>query len=288
MKKLLLAMLLVICTGTALWGEINENLDEGLKLAREGKYKEAMITWKKGVEEGNGDSAALIGYLYQSGVSKEIPKNPEKALEWYNKAMDMGSPRARVYMARVYVEGYGGIEKDLTKAYELIKGLEDSDSNFALDSLSRFYANGYGTSVDFVKAREIANKISDPKVKQDALAGIDAIELSSKVIAAQELITEIQQNQMRFDKNYKGKTITVSGYVGKIEEKGEGYALQLFGEKEGLVNPFSHVECRFRKSQEDALLELNKDDAVKIKGIYNGKEQFQIGAFVLLNCEVVK
>jgi tetratricopeptide (TPR) repeat protein len=286
MKKLVLVVLLLFCLIDGALA--NENRTKGLKLAEERKYVDAMIVWKKAVEEGDGDSAALIGYLYQLGRTKEIPKNPEKALEWYQKAMDMGSPRARVHMAWLYVEGYSSISKDLSKAYELIKGLENSDDTFILNSVYRFYANGWGTTADFAKAREIASRIPNSKVKQDSLADIDAIELSSKTIPAQTLVAEVQQNQLRFDKNYKGKKLTIEGYVGLVDAKNKGYTLQLFGTKESLANPFSTVECRFNASQEDTLLELNRGQVVKIQGTYRGKEQFQLGAFVLLNCKVIK
>ena len=88
---------------------------------------------------------------------------------------------------------------------------------------------------------------------------------------------------MRFDKKYKGRQITTSGFIDEIEEKKGGYTLSLFGEQ-GFVNPFNHIECRFKASEEDKLLDLNKGDSVRIKGTYKGKEAFQIGALVLHNC----
>ncbi len=90
---------------------------------------------------------------------------------------------------------------------------------------------------------------------------------------------------MRFDKKYKGRQITTSGFVGKIEEDEGRYTLSLFGEN-GLVNPFNHIECRFKASEEDKLFDLNKGDSVRIKGTYKGNESFQIGALVLHNCTI--
>ena len=104
---------------------------------------------------------------------------------------------------------------------------------------------------------------------------------------AKTYIDEVQQNQMRFDKNYKGKALVIEGIVNTIEGKNGGYSLQVFGEK-GDINPFSSIECIFGKSHEDALLDLNKGDKVSIKGTYNGKQQIQLGALVLFDCEILE
>jgi hypothetical protein len=286
MKNLLCAMLVVLCSVGGAWAD--ENIDKGMELFGAGKYTDAMIAWKKAVEEGDGNAAAMIGHLYQEG-SREIPKNPEKAVEWYQKGIDMGSDRAKTFMAFLYVAGYEGIfAEDKDKAYALIKGLDTSEDSVVLNNIYKFYMNGWGTPVDFAKAREIASRISYPKSKQNCLDAIDEAEKANTPIPAKTLITEVQQNQLRFDKNYKGKRITVVGYVGVLDAQDNGYRLQLFGTNDPLANPFSVVDCRFNASQEDALLDLNKGQSVKIKGDYKGKQAFQLGAFMLFNCEVLK
>ena len=110
---------------------------------------------------------------------------------------------------------------------------------------------------------------------------------NTDIHSAKSLVSEVDKNQMRFDKNYKGKRILVEGFVGKIEAKGSDYTLSLFGEAV-ITNPFRYIECHFNADAEDSLLELNKGDSVKIEGLYNGKENFQIGSLVLLNCSVKK
>lgn len=112
-----------------------------------------------------------------------------------------------------------------------------------------------------------------------------AAETSEKLESAKFLISEIDKNQMRFDKNYKNKRIIVEGFVGKIEEKNGGYNLSLFGEQ-GIANPFKFIECRFSSEAEDSLLELDKGNLIKVEGDYKGKEQFQIGSIVLHDCAV--
>ena len=103
-----------------------------------------------------------------------------------------------------------------------------------------------------------------------------------QVIPAQSLISESEKNKLRFDRNYRDKSITVSGYVGDIEEKGEGYVLELYGENG--VKPSRYVECLFAENQVDALLDLNKGDVFCVRGVYRGKQDSQPNLIVLFDC----
>ena len=280
MKKLfcVLALILVV-TGSA-WG--SDDLEKGLALQKENKLLEAMAVWEKAASKGNGAAASLIGWLYYNG-SQEIPKDLTKALGWYEKGRAMGFKRANIMIAHLYVLGPEPIVKDWDKAYSLVREVEDIEDTYILNGAYRFHLYGWGTPVDIEKAREIANKIPDLKLKEEALATISKTEKENSATPASDLITEVGKNQMRFDKKYKEKTITVSGFVGQIDEKQGKYALQLFGET-GLANPFRYIECIFDPSQEDALMELNKGDSIILKGTYKGKQNFQIGALTLFEC----
>ena len=110
---------------------------------------------------------------------------------------------------------------------------------------------------------------------------------TSQELSAKFLISEIGKNQMRFDKHYKNKSIVFEGFVGDITEKNNQYILDCSGEIRR-TRPFDYIECRFDLSEEDALIELNKGEIVKIEGFYKGKEQFQVGAIVLHDCKILK
>ena len=256
---------------------------KGQELYEAHKYTESMITLKKAVEEGDAWAAALIGSIYANG-GDGIDRDINNAVKWYNKATEMGYPASDAFFAQRYLFG-DGVKKDIKKAYHLIHGIENldvEDSNIIPAVAYKFYLEGIGTPKDIQKARLIANRIKDEEGRQLILKKIDE---AVNGIPAKELLSEIGKNEMRFDKKYKGRQITTSGFVGKIEEKKVGYTLSLFGEN-GLVNPFNHIECRFKASEEDKLLDLNKGDSVRIKGTYKGKESFQIGALVLHNCTI--
>ncbi|MBQ4431278.1 MAG: SEL1-like repeat protein [Synergistaceae bacterium] len=254
---------------------------KGRELYEAHKYTESMITLKKAVEEGDAWAAALIGAIYANG-GDGIERSTNNAVKWYNKATEMGYPASDAFFAMRYYYG-DGVPKNDKKAYQLIHGIENlvlEDDDIIPNIASLFYMRGIGTPKDMEKARLIANRIKSDKIRQAALSTIDE---AVNGIPAKELLSEVGKNQMRFDKRYKGRQITTSGFVGKIDERKGGYTLSLFGEQ-GLVNPFNHIECRFKASEEDKLLDLNQGDAVRIKGTYKGKEAFQIGALILHNC----
>lgn len=262
---------------------ISQYFVKGQELYEANKDTEAMITLKKAVEEGDAWAAAIIGSIYANG-GNGIERSTSNAVKWYNKATEMGYPASDAFFAQRYLFG-DGVKKDIKKAYQLIHGIENldvEDSDIIPAVAYKFYLEGIGTPKDIQKARLIANRIKDEKFRQSILKKIDE---TVNGIPAKELLSEIGKNEMRFDKKYKGKQITTSGFVGKIEEKKGGYTLSLFGEN-GLVNPFNHIECRFKASEEDKLVDLDKGDSIRVKGTYKGKEAFQIGALVLHNCTI--
>jgi TPR repeat protein len=262
----------------------------------EGKYTEALAAWEKAVEEGNGRAATLIGdNIYRTGIG-EIQPDAVKMATYYQKAADLKDTRGIACLADVYRRGEGGITQDLSKAYALLKSVENVEDDVISDIAAAFYSVGAGTPVDYSKARLLASKIKDEGMKQNRLQDIDRREArsavskseASKLIPAKNLITEVDQNQMRFDKNYKEKIITIEGFVDDIEEKKGTYVLKIYGERDALRNPFKFIECHFEKKHEDALLDLNKGDTVRVRGTYKGKQQFQLGSLVLFDCEIVK
>ena len=108
---------------------------------------------------------------------------------------------------------------------------------------------------------------------------------ADEMIPASSLISEVDNNQLRFDNNYTGKTITTEGFVGAINEVNGEYTLQLLGDQRAMT-PLS-IQCIFDTSHKGTLLELNKGDAVQLSGKYKGKQQSQIGIIVLFECEIL-
>lgn len=292
MRKLIVAILLI----TVFVGNICADVNTASKLFEEGealydakKYTQAMIMWKKAVAEGSGRAAAFIGYLYEKGATG-IEQNYKNAVKWYNTAKDMGYKGANIYIAFLYLNSIT-VSEDFSKAYQLVHEVEDvnlvSDDVITANAYL-FYLNGWGTPVDLKRASEIASRIIGKKNREEALKAIKEKEDSNETVTAKFLVSEIEKNQLRFDKKYKGKAITCEGIVGTIAElKDGGYRLQLCGERI-LPGPFDYVDCRFDQIHEGMLLELNKGDTVKIRGTYAGKQDFQIGKLTLFECVFIK
>lgn len=260
---------------------------KGRELYKTGKYTEAMITLKKAVEENDAWAAALIGRIYAMG-GDGIKPDMKNAVKWANKATEMGYPASNAFFAELYAYGIS-VPKNTKKAYQLIHDIENldiEDDDIVPIVACVFYMEGIGTPKDLQKAEQIAQRIKDDNYRQNALKKIAKEAELNNGIPASTLISEVRSNQMRFNKNYKGRQITALGFVGNIDEKKGGYTLSLFG-TQGPDNPFSYIECRFPISEEGKLLELNRGDSVRIRGIYKGKEDFQVGAIVFHNCVVV-
>ncbi|MCL2146603.1 MAG: OB-fold putative lipoprotein [Synergistaceae bacterium] len=107
------------------------------------------------------------------------------------------------------------------------------------------------------------------------------------VFSVDDLITEFEKNQLRFDRNYMKKNISVEGYIRSIEERQvENYKffqLTILGAI-GKFDSSHYIECHFDESEENALLDLNKGDIIVVNGTYDGKQYYQTGSLFLKNC----
>ena len=267
-----------------------ENLfNEGVKLCSENKYIEAMITFKKAVELGHGKAAAWIGLLYNNG-GNGIVSNTKNAMKWFEKSKEMGYQGTNVFIASYYRNG-NVVKQDINKAYQIIHEVEDIDlginDNVIPLNAYEYYLYGWGTPVNYKRAYEIASHIHDKSLREKVINEIKQEEEKSRPIPAKTLISEVSTNQMRFDKNHKGRIIKCVGYVQDIEGGRRDYTLNLYYDS-FIPNPFEFIHCKFSKKNEAELLNLNKGDIVTVQGLYKGKQDFQIGSIILFDCQIIK
>lgn len=78
-------------------------------------YTNAMEWFQKAADLGSADASFLIGYMYVEGLG--IEQDYTKAMEWYLKAADLGSVDAMNDIGYLYEEGLG-VEQDSAKADE--------------------------------------------------------------------------------------------------------------------------------------------------------------------------
>lgn len=91
-------------------------------------FDKAEENFIKGATAGNSYSAYLLARLYGHYMK---PNKKEEALEWYQKASDMGSYRATEYLKKAYTEGDPemGITPDAALATKYSVRLESSEAN---------------------------------------------------------------------------------------------------------------------------------------------------------------
>ena len=93
-----------------------------------------------------------MGVLYREGQG--VDKNPEKALEYFTKAMDEGSFQAMVTLAALSYSG-NGIPRDYDRAFRLLKRCSNFQSSCSKEvyaeitrNLSACYRFGRGTEAN--------------------------------------------------------------------------------------------------------------------------------------------
>ena len=84
------------------------------------------------MEAGSGMGTSNLGFCYEQG--KGVRRDYLKAMEYYLKAADMGSPEGMFNVGELYERGMG-VEKDIAKAAEWYKKASaagDDDAKFRL------------------------------------------------------------------------------------------------------------------------------------------------------------
>ncbi|MCP5191098.1 MAG: sel1 repeat family protein [Pseudomonadales bacterium] len=96
--------------GTAYWygAGVERDID-----VSQSWYKKAFDTWLGQAQAGDAESMVEISMMYSAGLG--VPRGDMEALEWANKAAELGSPRAFGVLGDLYLQGYG-VEMDEEKA----------------------------------------------------------------------------------------------------------------------------------------------------------------------------
>ena len=113
-------------------------------------------------------------------------KDYKKAIDYLNQSINNKNAYANLALAFLYYKGEG-VEKDIDKAFQLLKDSSDVDPNSAYQ-LSRFYLQGINTKVDVDK-------------------GIDLLEFaaSKNMLAAQNMLVNIYKDGLFSQDKYSKK-----------------------------------------------------------------------------------
>lgn len=138
-----------------------------------------------------------LAYFYQYGIKDKLEINKEKAIECYQKIIELDSEDAENFFSLGYCyefccedginavecyrktveldDNYGpawfrlglcyangtGTEVDEKKAFECYKKANELDDSTSLISLGRCYLHGIGTKIDLEKAKEFLDKAQE-------------------------------------------------------------------------------------------------------------------------------
>ncbi|MDR4308158.1 sel1 repeat family protein [Chelatococcus sambhunathii] len=114
---------------------VDPNADLAFGAFQRGLYQRAFEEAKKRAEANPPDRAAmtLLGELYANGYG--VPRKPEEAVRWYQRAADAGDPRAMTTLALARLEGFGS-KKDETAAVALLEKAGEKNEAEALYNLA--------------------------------------------------------------------------------------------------------------------------------------------------------
>lgn len=128
-----------------------EEFDLGRMAAIAGHFPDAVLHFRRAAEAGNVDAMNMIGFLYTEG--RGVPRDYEKARQWYEKAAMGGNVNAMVDLGVLYDSGKGG-RLDHVLARQWYEKAASSGSAVAMHNLAYLYENGIGVGQDHVQARQ--------------------------------------------------------------------------------------------------------------------------------------
>ncbi len=122
-------------------------------------YEEAFQWYKEAADDGEPEASFCVGKAYELGLGVE--KNIHKALEWYEKSLaENGMTIATCNrLGAVLYKGTDGIPTDYGRAFQLLTFAYNAGSTWGVDCLGQMYFYGRGTRQDYVKARELLEKV---------------------------------------------------------------------------------------------------------------------------------
>ena len=91
------------------------DMEEARDLMEAGQFTEARTLFERYARSGNADAEELIGVMYAMGLG--VPRDDERAFEWYLRASMKGHPGAQSGLGWYYELGRGLPAPDLVRAY---------------------------------------------------------------------------------------------------------------------------------------------------------------------------
>jgi len=123
---------------------------------------EEAVKWAKlSADQNNALGQCVYAGCLDLGTG--VPRNSALALEFWRKAADAGEGWAYEKLGEKYLNGEGGVNKDVVMAVHYLRLSVAKGSPWGMVKLARCYENGWGVPPDLQKAEELYKKAaSDP------------------------------------------------------------------------------------------------------------------------------
>lgn len=122
----------------------------------------ALYWYQKAIDQGNTDAMVDLGLCYSNGGC--LPLNETKAAELFKQAAEEGNARGQYMLADEYQQGNGVKQSDQEAFYWMTKSAEQ-ELILAIATLGEYYFYGLGTEQNFSRAVElltVAANAGDP------------------------------------------------------------------------------------------------------------------------------
>lgn len=108
---------------------------------------------------GDGEAAFELGKSYQKGVVG-VPKDAQRAVQWYKQAAEAGDHRAQNNLGGMYARGEG-VPKDYALAFDWFRKSAEQGDRTAEWNLARAYQSGLGVPQSFPDSISWARKAAE-------------------------------------------------------------------------------------------------------------------------------
>jgi len=110
----------------------------------------------KAAEAGWADAVFFLGVFHENPWGFDVVEHDmDKAVEYYNKAIEMGSNIAKYEMGWRYLQGWKNVEQDVPKGLQLLEQAAEAKDYQACERLFNYYKH---IAKDYEKAMQYAGQ----------------------------------------------------------------------------------------------------------------------------------
>ena len=226
---------------------------------------EAVKWYRLSADQGNASGQVCLGSMYASGEG--VPKDSARALTLFRSAAEQGNALGQLNLGSMYATGQG-VPKDGAEGVRWLRKAAEQGNADAQRNLGAMYFNGVGVPKDISEAKKWIGLAAE---QGDAVAQRDLVTVSKPQpleVEAVRLVYEYEANEIRADSAYKGKMVSVSGYVAVIGKDILDHPYVTLTRGEG---QFGQVQCVLNPDAVAHASTLNPGQAVTLIGRVDGK-----------------